>query len=163
MENFSRSLFMPTDKMKVISIRHKPRIKRSSAITIIVFLQFIGWMIFLGIKIGSHLQGETSESPRIYSILSQIFLAAGKEMSQISFIWLSAASALSIIGLLHMKSWGWVFAIVSNALWIFSMAESFEKSIYLNNLFQKLFFISFLVYIFCSSIYLWTQRIRFWK
>lgn len=163
MEEMHRSFFIPTDKMKIVSIRHKHRSKRSFAITLIAVLQCLGWMVFSGIKVSHHLNRGLPDIIRENAVLTNAYNAIATEFTQIGFIWFTITTILSFLGLFNMKSWGWACAIVANALWISSVALSFDQNIYMNTIFEKFFFIFFALFALLSSLYLWIKRFSFWR
>lgn len=149
---FRTSFSLPNDQLKVVSIRQVAKLKRTFIIALIAVLQLIGWIVFLGIKASHNFNDSLN-----------VFQSISVSMSDVGFVWFTIASSLAVIGLMKMKSWGWVCAIIANALWISLFTSSIDQSLYVNTLFEKIFLIFFAVFAVLSSFYLWAKRYVFWR
>ncbi|MDO5664513.1 MAG: hypothetical protein Q4G63_04540 [Bacteroidia bacterium] len=83
--------------------------------------------------------------------------------SEYSFIWLSTFSLLGFIGLMNMKSWGWVIALITNSLYFSLITTTYIQKNIIEASINKYLLIFLLLFIGISSIYLWIKRFTFWK
>ncbi len=104
-EGFNRPLFLPNDKLEVVSFRQGVRKRKSRTASVIAWIQLVGWLIYFAINLINHLRFNLSETPAKNSLLSQTLSAFVYEFSQITFIWVTISSILSIVGL-HKRNPG---------------------------------------------------------
>lgn len=162
-EGFNRPLFLPNDKLEVVSFRQGVRKRKSRTASVIAWIQLVGWLIYFAINLINHLRFNLSETPAKNSLLSQTLSAFVYEFSQITFIWVTISSILSIMGLHKMKSWGWTAAIAANSLWLSIFAFTFTQNPSERTVFEKTFFIVFALFAVVSTLCLWRKRFVFWR
>lgn len=136
--------------------------KRPFPVSIIVFVNLVGWISTLGVWIYFHVTGRIPSFNLLNSYWENAYLGIVHGFSIADAIWSNIFLLASVIGLWKMKSWGWTAALMANTIWLYSMTVTFVRD--LNTMFTAgtLFFLFFAVFALFSTIYLWIRRDLFW-
>lgn len=131
---------------------------RPRSVTAMVFFTLVGWIATVAswipvITVSTPLPASW---PQSYTGLIWGFVAS-------DFIWSQGFSALAVVGLWRMKSWGWACALMVNTIWIYTMTFSIVRAFLWQMSFEIFLFTPFTVYAVVASVYLWKIRDVFWK
>ncbi len=77
-------------------------------------------------------------------------------------VWSSLLLALSFAGLWRLRSWGWMAAQMTNALWIYSMTVVLIRDAFTQFTPGSIVFTPFALIALWSTYYLWKNRMLFW-
>lgn len=157
-----QSFHLPNTNMKVVSFRRNVKPKRPKVVFIIAFCQLIIWLFYLGLQSVDYLLYFIPENLTHVSFFTKMYSAL-KHVFSYSTVWFSISSLLGFIGLINMKSWGWVIALVTNSLYISMIASNYMTDVIHITSTYNYFTFFLILFTIISTIYLWFKRFCFWK
>lgn len=163
LNNNYQSYNLPNMNMKVVSFRRYVKTRRSKAVFVIAMCQLIVWLIYFRLNVTNYAQYSLSESLMQVSFLSKMFTAFTQVVSRYSFMWFSVSSLLGFVGLMNMKSWGWVIALITNSLYVSMITANYMQESPNKLLVSNYFLVFLILFTIASTIYLWVKRFSFWK
>lgn len=135
---------------------------RPKLVTLIVIVNIIGWLTTEGVWIYFHLSGQIPHIDVANSYWEAAYIGLVNGFTTADAIWSNLSLLLSIIGLWHMKAWGWTAAIMANTIWLYSMTFTLVRDLYIGLTAGTAFFLFFAAFAIFSTIYLWKVRDLFW-
>lgn len=76
--------------------------------------------------------------------------------------WAAAFLIISLAGLYHMKSWGWLAGQMVNLLWLYSMTVIWCRDLHSGSISPgAVLFLPFVPFSVWAAIYLWNRRASF--
>jgi hypothetical protein len=142
-----------TQEVKLKTVFARPRV-----ITAMAIITLIGWMA----TVGSWVPVITGITP-LPSTWEKSYVGMIWGFVTSDLVWSQLFSVIAVVGLWKMKNWGWVYAMMINSIWIYTMTLSLVRAMIWEVSFEILFFTPFIVYAIVASVYLWKTRNDFWK
>lgn len=134
---------------------------RILGITIIVIVNSVATVITLAfwILVLSRFFG----GAHLYLVLEKASVASTLGFIVADFVWAIPLLIMSVIGLWHLRFWGWMAAQLVNILWFYSLTAAWVRDLYLVNIsLGNLLFLPFALFAMWSTVYLWNVRNLFW-
>lgn len=137
--------------------------KRPIGVTVIVFVNILGWLTTEGIWVYLHLSGRIPPVESMGSFWEQSYIGLVNGFTVADAIWSNLTLLFSIIGLWRMRDWGWTAALMANTIWFYSMTFTLIRDLTTGLTGATIFFLFFMAFAAFSTVYLWLSRGLFWN